>query len=208
MSQAISVGIAVVPPELFTYLPAFALILTVTSFAFDYSSAGRLATRLGPVRSFEDGGSPYTDSVEDRQYVVVSRRALVSALQIAVGSLVTFGGTAYVVFALNALGTAFGSGHLLVGISGLSIGIWTASRKALPRNALLGINIVTIAYSLLSDTAAGVLTLLPTDAFHDSVIGTAAAVIMSSALVYLLARRETTPPREFGQNLEATRTAA
>jgi hypothetical protein len=116
------------------------------------------------------------------------KRRLVLTLQILVGSLVTFGGTAYVIFALNSWGVAFGSGHLLVGISGLAIGIMAITKSSPPRNALLGINIFTIAYSLISDGAAGALALLPTGAFHDSVIGTAAAVIMSGVIIYLLNR--------------------
>jgi hypothetical protein len=123
------------------------------------------------------------------QYVTVNRRQLVLALQLLVGSLVTFGGSAYVIFAVNPLGTAFGFGHLLTGLAGLTIGILALKRTALPRKLLLGINILTIAYSAASDTAAGALTLLPTSAFHDSVIGTLAAIIMSSLIVYLVTRR-------------------
>jgi hypothetical protein len=122
------------------------------------------------------------------QYVTVDRRQLVLVLQLLVGSLVTFGGTAYVIFAVNPLGTAFGSGHLVVGLAGLTIGVATLRRKALPRNALLGVNSFTIAYSAVSDSAAGALSLLPTSAFHDSVVGTLAAIIMSSLVIYLVTR--------------------
>ncbi len=115
-------------------------------------------------------------------------RRLILFFQFVVGSLVTFGGTAYVIFAVNAAGSVFGAGHLLVGLTGLSVGFLTLAKKDLPRNWLLGINSITIVYSLLSDGAAGTLSLLPTGAFHDSVIGTAIAVIISCVIVYLLAR--------------------
>lgn len=119
--------------------------------------------------------------------IKASRRRTVLTLQIIVGALVTFGGYAYVTFALNSLGTAFGSGHLLLGISGLAVGVIVIAKGPVSRRALLGVNIVTIAYSLISDGAAGALKLLPTSAFNDSVIGTAAAVAMSSAIIVMLA---------------------
>ena len=119
--------------------------------------------------------------------VEASRRKTVLALQITVGLLVTFGGYAYVTFALNSLGTAFGSGHLLLGILGLAVSIAVFAKGSLSRKALLGVNISVIAYSLISDGAAGALNLLPTNAFDDSVIGTAAAVAMSSAIIMMLA---------------------
>lgn len=119
--------------------------------------------------------------------VEASRRLAVLTLQIIVGLLVTFGGYAYVTFALNSLGTALGSGHLLLGISGLAAGTFVIAKGSLSRRALLGVNISTIAYSLISDGAAGALKLLPVSAFSDSVVGTAAAVAMSSAIVVMLA---------------------
>jgi hypothetical protein len=137
----------------------------------------------------EEYGASISRNPGGPQYVTVNRRQLVLALQILVGSLVTFGGTAYVVFALSPLGTAFGSGHLLTGLSGLTVGILALRREPLPRNAMLGINIFTIGYSSVSDAAAGALTLLPDSAFHDSVIGTLIAIIMSSLIVYLVTRK-------------------
>jgi hypothetical protein len=125
--------------------------------------------------------------------VVIGTRQLILGLQLLVGSLVTFGGTAYLLFAVNPLGTAFGAGHLLVGLTALSIGILALSRKGLRRSRLLGVNVVVIVYSLVSDGAAGMLTLLPTDAFHDSAVGTAAAVIISCTIVYLLAKLNQKP---------------
>jgi hypothetical protein len=142
-----------------------------------------------PGGSAQESGTGISRNLGGPQYVTVNRRQLVLALQILVGSLVSFGGTAYVVFAVNPLGTAFGSGHLLTGLIGLAVGIVTLRRKDLPRNALLVINTFTIAYSATSDAAAGALSLLPTSAFHDSVIGTLAAIIMSSLIVYLMTRR-------------------
>ena len=116
-------------------------------------------------------------------------RRLILLFQFVVGSLVTFGGTAYVIFSVNAVGSAFGAGHLLAGLTGLSVGFFTLAKKDLPRDWLLGVNVVTIVYSLLSDGVAGVLSLLPAGAFRDSVIGTAIAVTISCAIVYLLQSR-------------------
>ena len=103
--------------------------------------------------------------------VGASRRLAVLTLQVIVGSLVTLGGYAYVTFALNSLGTAFGSGHLLLGISALAAGIVVIAKGSLSRRTLLGVNVVIIAYSLISDGAAGALKLLPTGAFGDSASG-------------------------------------
>jgi len=167
-----------VPPRLFLYLPSVAVFLTTATYLYGNLVAGRAVV-----------GARNEANAEDRKLIVVNRRSAVLTLQILVGSLVTFGGSAYVLFALNSLGTAFGTGHLLVGMSDLSVGIFAVSRKELPRSSLLGVNILTIAYSLISDSAAGFFTLLPSDAFHDSIIGTAAAVAMSCAVIYILRRQ-------------------
>jgi hypothetical protein len=172
-------------------------LVVVPSFALAYVTTWYFVGRLGGGREVirgQPGGSDEESRAGSRspggpQYLTVDRRRLVLALQILVGSLVTFGGTAYVVFAVNPLGTAFGSGHLVTGLVGLTVGIVTLRRKVLPRNALLGINVFTIAYSAASDAAAGALSLLPSSAFHDSVIGTLVAIIMSSLIVYLVTKR-------------------
>jgi hypothetical protein len=121
--------------------------------------------------------------------LVIGKRQLILALQFLTGSLVTFGGTAFALLAVNQLGTALGSIHLLIGLTGLSVGIFALRRHSLPRKLLLAANALTIVYSISSVSAAGILSLLPSSAFHDSLIGTAAAVIMSSIIIYLLLRR-------------------
>ncbi len=124
----------------------------------------------------------------DPNDLVVSRRQIVILLQLLVGSLVTFGGTAFALLALNSLGTALGSVHFLIGAAGLIAGILAIRQKALPKSLLLVTNMLTILYSISSVSIAAADSLLPTSALHDSLIGTAAAVIMSSVIVYLMPR--------------------
>jgi len=175
-------------PMALVVVPSFALAYAASWNFADHLWGGGKMIRGQPESSDDESGTGISRSLGGPQYVTVNRRQLVLALQILVGSLVTFGGTAFVVFAVSPLGMAFGSGHLLTGLIGLTVGIVTLRRKVLPRNALLGINIFTIAYSAASDAAAGALSLLPTSAFHDSVIGTIIAIIMSSLIIYLLTR--------------------
>ncbi len=124
----------------------------------------------------------------DSNDLVVSRRQIVIVLQFLVGSLVTFGGTAFALLAVNSFGTALGSVHLLIGAAGLLAGILAIRQEILPRTLLLVTNTFTILYSISSVSIAAIDSLLPTSALHDSLIGTAAAVIMSIVIVYLLPR--------------------
>jgi hypothetical protein len=176
-------------PKALAVLPSLALVYAATWYFADRLGGGGEMIRSQRDESAQESGTDISARPDGPQFVTLDRRQLVLALQILVGSLVTFGGTAYVIFAVNPLGTAFGSGHLLTGLAGLTVGIVTLRKKVLPRNALLGINIFTIAYSVVSDAAAGALSLLPNSAFHDSVIGTLIAIIMSSLIVYLVTRR-------------------
>ncbi len=168
--------------------PTLALACMVVQHLVDRVKEGRQLGWASIIGTFDESAGSVPSGQESSAYVIVERKQLVVLLQIIVGSLVTFGGTAYVVFASNSLGTLFGSGHLLVGLVGLSVGIIAAGKKVLPRRQVLGVNVLTIVYSLASDGAAGVLSLLPIGAFHDSIIGTAAAVIMSGAIIYLLSK--------------------
>jgi hypothetical protein len=165
------------------------ILVVLPSFALAYAAALYIVDSLEGVQEMIRGQHDGAAKENGPQYVTVDRRQLVLVLQLLVGSLVTFGGSAYIIFAVNPLGTAFGSGHVLTGLAGLTIGIAALGRTVLPRKLLLGINILTIAYSAVSDAAAGALSLLPTSAFHDSVIGTLAAIIMSCLIVYLVTRR-------------------
>jgi len=176
-------------PKVLVVFPSFALVYTTTlCLVASFRIVPGMIRGQGDSDAHENG-TGISRNPDGPQYVAVNRRQLVLVLQILVGSLVTFGGTAYVIFAVGPLGTAFGSGHLLTGLAGLTIGIVALRRKVLPQKALLGINILTIVYSAVSDGAAGFLSLLPTSAFHDSVFGTLIAIIMSSLIVYLVTRR-------------------
>lgn len=134
------------------------------------------------------GGNGGRQDTGENSFLTIGKRQMIIALQFLIGSLVTFGGTAFALLAVNGLGITLGSIHLLIGLVGLFTGIFVATRKALPRNLLLGANLLTIVYSVSSVSVAGILSLLPSSAFHDSLIGTAAAVIMSSIVIYLLRR--------------------
>jgi hypothetical protein len=176
-------------PKILAALPSFALAYAAVLYIVDRFEGTQEIVRGQHEGAAKENGTGISGLPSGPQYVTMDRRKLVLALQLLVGSLVTFGGSAYVIFALGPLGTAFGSGHLLTGLAGLTIGIAAVGKKDMPRNVLLGINILTIVYSAVSDAAAGALSLLPTSAFHDSVIGTLVAIIISSSIVYLVTRR-------------------
>jgi hypothetical protein len=120
--------------------------------------------------------------------LVIGRRQVILLLQFLVGSLVTFGGTAFALSAVNSTGTALGLTHLSIGVTGLIVGVIAARRKTLPKRPLLAIGLITIAYSVSSVSVAAIESLLPTPSLHDALIGTTAAVIMNSIILYLLPR--------------------
>ena len=125
----------------------------------------------------------------ETQYLVLRKKHLIILLQFLVGALVTFGGTAFALLALNPFGTLLGLIHLGIGLTGLLGGILVVRRIDLPRNFLFATNAVTIAYSTISVSIAGMESLLPSSAFHDSIIGTAVAIAMSSVLICFISRR-------------------
>jgi len=144
---------------------------------FDSKSAKK---RDGPEISRNSG---------EKQYLVLRKKHVIIVLQFLVGALVTFGGAAFTILALNPFGTVVGAIHLSIGVAGLLGGVLVVRRKDLPRKFLLPVNGVTIIYSSLSESLAGIKSLLPTSAFHDSLIGTIVAIAMSSVLIYILSRR-------------------
>jgi hypothetical protein len=177
-------------PEILVILPSLAIAYAATRYSFEYSGRFKWAPRTLPSDVARGTGTDVLAGPAEPAYLVVGKRQLVTVLQFLVGSLVTFGGTAFTLLAINPFGTALGLGHLSIGIVGLLVGILVAKRKALPRGTLLAVNGVTIAYSLLSVSIASLQSLLPADALHDSLIGTFIAVVMSGTLIYLISRQQ------------------
>jgi len=104
-----------------------------------------------------------------------------------VGGLVTFGGASFAFLAVNSFGTALGLIHLTIGLVGLFGALLTLKSDASwLRGFLISINVVTVAYSSLSESVAEVESLLPGFASTGSLVGTVVAVVMSFAIVYLL----------------------
>jgi uncharacterized membrane protein YccC len=113
-------------------------------------------------------------------------------LQFLVGSLVSLGGAAFAAFAFSSYGRTIGIVHLSIGILGLAVGIYAASSRSWPRQFLITVNVLTIAYSSLSEVLVEVQSLLPLDAALDSLIGTIIAIIMSGAVIYLVSSKSKT----------------
>ena len=102
------------------------------------------------------------------------------------GALVTLGGLGYAASATYPAGTALGVIHLLVGLISLFAGYAFLKREAYSRRLLLAINGVTIAYSAFSESLAEVYALM-TPGIGDALIGTIIAIVVSIAIIYLLA---------------------
>jgi hypothetical protein len=115
-------------------------------------------------------------------------RAAIITLQLLNGGLVTLGGFAFFVFALNSLGNALGLVHFSVGVVGLLAGVLALIRSEIPSNLLLAVNGIVIAYSSLAEVFVEVDSLLPPSAASDSLIGTVAALIMGGLVIYLIHR--------------------
>ncbi|MGH9920486.1 MAG: hypothetical protein ACRD6W_16650 [Nitrososphaerales archaeon] len=114
------------------------------------------------------------------------RRQLVTALQFFNGALVTLGGLGYVSTATYPVGTALGLIHLLVGLVSLFAGYAFLKRTEYSRRLLFGINAVAIAYSAFSEAAAEIYALM-TPGIGDALIGTIVAIVVSVAIIYMLA---------------------
>lgn len=117
-------------------------------------------------------------------------RWAVVVLQFLVGGLVTFGGYAFAYFAANSFGAELGWIHFAVGLVGLLGALLTLTSGIFRlRGFLVAINVVTIVYSLFSETLAETESLLGGPDLIGSLVGTLLAVVMSAAIIYLLMRR-------------------
>ncbi len=106
-------------------------------------------------------------------------------LQFFVGGLVTLGGAAFAKSGTYPIGTALGLGHLAVGLTGLFGGYAFARKKSWSNELLIGINIVTIAYSAITESLAEIYAFLPRS-INDALIGTIIAIVVSAVIIYLL----------------------
>lgn len=113
-------------------------------------------------------------------------KSAVAVLQLVVGSIVTFGGYAFISFANNPTGSELGAFHFTLGVAGLLAGFAALKTRSVPVKLLLAVNGATIAYSILSEYFIEAGSLLPPFAAQDSLVGTAFAVLFSVAVVYLL----------------------
>jgi hypothetical protein len=87
-----------------------------------------------------------------------------------VAGLVTFGGASFAFFAVNSFGTVLGLIHLTIGLVGVFAAFLTLKSDASWLGGfLISINVVTIAYSSLSESVAEVESLLP--GFADRIPG-------------------------------------
>ena len=110
----------------------------------------------------------------------------ITILQFLVGGLVTFGGFEFARNAVYPFGTALGLIHLSIGLAGLAIAfVMLRARSLNPRNLVLGINAITIAYSSLSESMVYIESLLGSVAL-DSLIGTIIAIVISLTVIYIL----------------------
>ena len=112
----------------------------------------------------------------------------ITILQFLNGALVTGGGIAFAKFAVTGFGTALGLIHLGIGIIGLVAALVAVRSFAGSRSFLLGINVVTIAYSTASEVAIYFGALLSPDAATDSLIGTLIAIAASISIIYRLSK--------------------
>jgi hypothetical protein len=110
---------------------------------------------------------------------------IITILQFFVGGLVTLGGAAYASSGTYPIGTALGSVHLVIGITGLFGGYFFLKRKAWSRKFLIEMNSLTIAYSLFAESLAELYAYLPRG-INDALIGTIIAIIVSSVIIYML----------------------
>jgi len=119
-------------------------------------------------------------------------KGAVVVLQFLVGGLMTFGGYAFAFFAANSFGAALGWIHFAVGLVGLIAALLTLMvRISQLRGFLVAINVVSIAYSLFSESLAETESLLGGPDLIGSLVGTLIAVVMSASMIYLLLRRPT-----------------
>ena len=120
------------------------------------------------------------------QTTSAKRREIVTIMQFFVGGLVTLGGVAYTRGGTYPIGTALGSVHLAVGFDQGYARYAFYTRKSWSKKFLIAINSVTIAYSTFSESLARIYAYLPRG-INDALIGTIIAIIVSAAIIYLLA---------------------
>jgi hypothetical protein len=114
------------------------------------------------------------------------RREIVAIMQFFVGGLVTLGGASFMSSGTYPVGTILGSIHLVVGLTGLYAGYAFYTKKTWSKKFLIVTNGVTIAYSTFAESLAEIYAYLPRG-INDALIGTIIAIVVSGAIIYLLA---------------------
>ena len=113
------------------------------------------------------------------------RHEVVTVLQLFVGGLVTLGGAAFTRGGTYPVGTALGTVHLAIGLTGLYAGY--VFLKSRPRSVkfLIMINAITIVYSAFSESFAEIYAYLPRG-INDALIGTIIAIVVSGVIICML----------------------
>lgn len=141
---------------------------------------------FGSILLVLDGARSYSS----RKHVgVEERRKVVEALQFFVGALVTLGGAAFASFGTYPVGTLLGLVHLAVGILGLFGGYYFMKRKSWANKFLIGINVLTISYTVFSETLAQVYDYL-TPGINDSLIGSIVAIVVSAVILFIMIKQD------------------
>jgi hypothetical protein len=112
-------------------------------------------------------------------------RGMILILQFFVGALITLGGAAFAASGTYPVGTVLGLIHFAIGIAGLYGGYSFLKRGSNSRQLLITLNILTIVYSIFSESLAEIYAYLP-PGIGDALIGTIIAIIVSAAIIYLL----------------------
>ncbi|MDG6906434.1 MAG: hypothetical protein JRN20_11680 [Nitrososphaerota archaeon] len=110
---------------------------------------------------------------------------IITVLQFFVGGLVTLGGAAYTRSGTYPVGTALGSVHLVVGLTGLFAGYAFVKRRSWSGKFLVTINSVTIVYSAFAESLAEIYAYLPRG-INDALVGTIIAIVVSVVIIYML----------------------
>jgi hypothetical protein len=113
-------------------------------------------------------------------------KTVVTVLQFLVGALVTMGGSLFALLAVNNFGKSLGLIHLSIGLAGLVGGFVALKERSWSKIFLLGINVMTIGYSSLSESIVEIESLLPSNSALGSLIGTIIAILMSATIIYVL----------------------
>jgi hypothetical protein len=122
-----------------------------------------------------------------------TRALLLAALELIVGGIVVLGGAALVYFSTNTTGMSLGFVHAILGLLAFSASYLLLTSKARARTITVGVDAAIIAFSTVSETILSTTQSLPSGPFTDSIVGTAAAVVIAAVIVYQLLSSSISP---------------